>query len=255
MPAFAGIRVVGNGGGYAEMQAIWINSQLKHLSKACLQDLGTCGLSAPEGALLQEVLHSPFLLEMNPDCSAPFIQPKGPSLASISSCALYETDTIAKSFSEIAAWTLAARLVAVKGLSADASLWIGRQVFSSLQQQETKIAIQMPEGAALFHFLSVQQNDVIHSLVSLEGLSSTVDITDSVLNALSCATGTVTQWSLSPLGARETGDNGAMIESEAFWSCSNGDRFKSQLQVYFQVSQNEILDGSIRMRMVLKEPL
>ncbi|MNJ94908.1 hypothetical protein D3C87_126120 [compost metagenome] len=252
----AGVRTVGKGGGYAEMQAILINSQMSLWSEICLSNPEACKLSNEEVSLLTSSLSSPFVLEMNPECAEPTITVLNKNAASIASCALYQDNqAIAKNFSEIATWVLAARLMAIQNMPLKSATDIALKIFQKYEQREQRLAIVLSGSSALVHFLQIQRESAIHNIVSIEGKSSAVDITPLVQEVLTCEGGSLHHWNLNLLSAQELDPTKAFVESEVAWQCTGSSSYRATLQIVFAAPQSEILANSVRIRLVRKTPL
>ena len=224
----AGVRSVGNGGGYAEMQAEFINLRL-HI----------WALNAPPA----------ITIEIEPHCAPQPIQVVSTTVVRLSSCALYRipahsTAAQPKLFHEIATWVLASRLM-TQGQSFESSYIAASQQFRNFSQTEDSLEISLTSGNFLFHDLSVAMNGTSNKVLSVEGREKTYDVTDQSFSTLRCSTAKPVTWSTRGAYARASGSAGALVSSSVAWSCVDGSKWEAQLLTSFESKQGEVVAGSI----------
>lgn len=253
--ANAGVRVVGRGGGYAEMQALLINDRIAVLTEVCIQNPSACGLDSNQATNLAQAVSTPLLLTVNPTCTNPTVQTYGSLSAEIAACALYlDSSSEVKEFKYIAAWVLTARLMAFDGLLQDEAYALAQMVFESFQQEELSLMFVMDVSEANFHFLQVQQGNQTQNVVSLEGRERTLEITTEVENTLSCEYGNVLTWKLSRPTTRDLGQAQGLIETDVHWTCADQQAWSGKVQIYFSAPDFEVDPDSLNLRLVGKQP-
>ena len=224
----AGVRSVGNGGGYAEMQAEFINLRLH-----------TWVPNAPPSVTI----------EIEPRCAPLPIQVESASSVRLSSCALYRipphsTSAQPKLFNEIATWVLTSRLMA-QGHAFESAYVAAALQFGKFSQIEESLEISLTSGNFIFHDLSVEMNGTSNKVLSLEGKTKAHDITTQALGRLQCVNGKPVTWSTRDSYARASGRASALISSSVSWSCGDGTKWEAQLLTSFDSSLNEITPSSI----------
>lgn len=235
MSASAGIRGVGSGGGYAEMQAILINQSLSQLLQDSLQDKS-----------IAELVALPLRLTISEDCNPNLVRVIGPLQMQISSCALYHEDR-ALDFSDIAAWVLAARAV-YQGLSLEDALVWSRPYFINFTQTEQAVAINLSSGDFTFHSLEIQRGENKSTLLSIEGKSRTYALDSQSLSVALCAGDSVHDMQVQGLSGLSNGAKGiALVQMQ--WRCgrSTGLLLSGKLQVHFETSAQELIPSSLRL--------
>lgn len=248
--------MVGKGGGYAEMQAILINSKLELLTEVCTTTPAACNLSNQEAANLQQAVAGSFNFKVNPGCFDPSVQIQSSSVGMVSACALYHDDSsAAKEFKDIAAWVLTTRLMAVSGLSLSEAYALAEKVFAQYSQVENSLMMNLSEADAVFHFLQIQVGSYNTNVVSLEGRTRTLEITDLVQARLNCENSELQNWTLRRSTARDLGNAQGLLETEVQWTCANQTSWTGKLQIYFAALYFEIDPGALQLRMVGKSPL
>jgi hypothetical protein len=249
----AGVRTVGAGGGYAEMQAVFINNQMSLLSEVCFKDPASCHLSSNEGNFLKATLSSSFILAMNSQCTEPAITIHHQGEAAIASCVLYqEGQAVAKNFCEIAIWVLTARLMTNQGLPLETAQNIAHKIFRDYTQEEQKLAVSLSESDTIFHILQIKREKNIYNIVSLEGKTSTLNLSSQIRELLDCGSSSITHWNLAPLGSQEIESTRALVEAEVEWQCTDLGSYRATLQVFFAAPQSEVLASSVQAKLVKK---
>lgn len=249
--SYAGVRTVGKGkgGGYAEMQAILINEQMPLWANICLKP-SSCGLSVEEFKILSNAAQAPFVISANSECTEPVIQIQNENTAMIASCALYkEGSAVAQDFSVIAHWVLTARLMTTQGLGLKSAQDIATKVFQNYQQTETRLEVVLSESTALAHFLQIQRDKNVYNILSIEGKSFAINLTPKVQELLTCETGSVRLWNLNFLGSQELDSARGIVESEVAWQCTDTKSYRASLQLFFDLSQTEIVAESIVLKL------
>lgn len=253
--ANAGVRVVGRGGGYAEMQALLINDRIAGFTQGCVQNPIICGLESTQATSLGKAISTPLLLTINPTCIDPVVQTYGTVSAEIAACALYQdSSSEVKPIKDIAAWVLTARLMTFDGMSLDKAFALSQLVFKSFQQEELSLMFVMDESEVNFHFLQVQLGYVTENVVSLEGREQTFDFTAQVQNILPCYGYSLQAWKLTRPMARDLGQAQGLIETEVSWTCGDQKSWSGKLQIYFSAPNFEVDPSSLNLHLVGKLP-
>jgi hypothetical protein len=254
--AHGGVRTVGKGGGYAEMQAILINSQMAFWSEVCLKTPAPCGLANEEARRLKAATAGSFTLDVNPQCTEPAIAIHAPDAATLASCVLYrDGEAVAKDFRDIAGWVLVARLMASQGDSLESAQVLALKVFRDYQQQEQRLAVSLSESTVLFHSLQVKRDSESYNIISLEGKTSAFDITPQIENLLGCGPGALELLGINPLGFQELAPTKGVVETELEWRCRAASPYRATLQLFFAAPQSEILISSVILKLVKKTGL
>ncbi len=232
----AGVRSVGNAGGYAEMQALFINQRLSEWLP-----------SVP--AMIQ--------LEIDPTCGRDPIIILAKDHAKIAACALYSRDQTsgfakAKSFAEIAIWVLTARLVS-NGTSFQTAFGVATGEFRNFSQSEESVEVNLTTGVFVYHDLSVQAAGAREKIISLEGKSKSYDVTSQTKAILRCpGDAAVIEWSTRDSATRAIGAKQSQIISTVEWRCRDQSEWKATLQISFVTQANEILENTITAQVVQK---
>lgn len=253
----AGVRTVGNGGGYAEMKAVLINDQLPTFLEVCLNDLNSCGLSQAELIVVKSVLQIPMNLKFKETCTeSPISILDDQKRIAIESCVLYhQGQSVAKDFSEIGVWVLTARLSATTHADFHSSQSIAEKVFRDYQETEQKIQVVITQSQTEAHFLSVKKLNQQFSIISLEGAKVSLDITAPAKKSLACDGTSVKDLVLSFTAAQEISPSKALVEADATWTCEGklAKSFQGTLQIFYSVSQSEISPETVHVQLVGKQ--
>lgn len=230
-----GVRSVGNGGGYAEMQAEFINLRM---------DEWVSG--APPR----------MKIEVTSVCDTNPITVMTPKRATIASCALYTAATGGKSvrpkdFNDIAKWVLTARSMA-QGTNFSDAFKKAAFIFTGFMQIEESIEISLASGNFLFHDLSVKSGTHAAKVLSLEGKDKTQDITTLVQEQIQCSTGFVTSWSTRESVSRSISANRALVATKVSWQCSNAEKWSGLLQIVFETDTAEVQMSSVAVQIFQK---
>lgn len=266
-PGRAGIESVGKGGGYAEMQAVWINLNLETLTRACTMAPERCGLSAPEAARLASAAQGAFDLELSPACEAETIQVFNADSARLASCVLYfpppqgsAGSPQVKSFKDIAAWVLGVRLMARTAASFGDAFLLANRVLSDATQDDVQAVLSLDHFEAVFHDLTLRYANGEDRLISIEGRTKTFEITDLIRQALACDGGASPEnWRLEPAGTMNLGsktggpviDQG-LLEMNATWSCAEGPEWRARLRIFVALQNGEVVGPDLRVRLTGK---
>ena len=141
---------------------------------------------------------------------------------------------------------------------------LSEKVFSGLTQNEVQSVIGLQHGDIVFHSLQVQFKSYAQSVISFEGRTQTLEVTELVEQSLSCSDAQLLRWEVEPLssvvlGSSASEDHG-MMQSQVNWRCGSkqaGNDVFSQwqgvLQIYFSAAKNEVLGSSVQVRVVEKK--
>lgn len=247
----AGVRTVGNGGGYAEMQATLINNELVSWTKACLLNSNPCGLSSTEAKDLAATLRHSMNLGFQTSCTGSPVILKDALNVEIESCALYRyPQPVAKDFSEIAVLVLSANLMTVPGMSFSDAAALSSKIFHGYTQSEQQLAVILSESETLMHSLQIFKGTESFNLISLEGRSQTVDISNLIKDTLTCDDSEVAHWNVNVIASRELSPVKALVDLDTSWRCRDQRSYAAILQVVYSTSQSEILPQTIGTRLV-----
>lgn len=235
-----GVRSVGNGGGYAEMQAKFIHLRLN--------DWIADAPPAPH-------------LEISPQCDSDPIVVSTPSHVTLASCALYSLngpsrDMRPKEFREIAAWVLSARLMA-NGFNFNDAFNHATRTFADFSHSEESLEISLLEGNFLFHDLTIQTRARTNKILSIEGKTKTEDFTSIVLDRMTCPEpeSRVNSWGISNSSSRSLSAQQGLIEADATWICESGEHWGGVLQITLATFQQEVDPHSTSVQIMRKHRL
>ena len=227
--AFA-IRSVGNGGGLAEMQVVYLNQNLGRFLKLCLTAENTCQISSATRAEWENIsddqrLHKiSFVTEM--------INEKGFSLEgdrlNISSKMLYLDLNTPYKFNDLLAFVVSMNQE-LTGTSQTfkENLQIATRVFKDLSFEEQSHKAVGINALLSLHQLKVFDGLDSHLLVSLEDDQKTISITEAIKSALPC--GEISDWNLNQWSTSVTA-NTLYMYGFAAASC-NGKRLEKRIVI------------------------
>lgn len=260
----SGGTMVGNGGGFAEMQAIYLDQMLPLY----------LNFSNMYPAFYQSILKPdkpPFLFDFQTECSG--LNPIGflKNPLQIPSCLLYSSDNSSlepqpKSLTKIGAIIFAFRWIAYDNNTKwDIAYQRGLKLFSNFQLKQKKIPMTWRSNLTAFLIIW----DVIHPSqqssgfqLSLELPHYSVDIKTKLEEQLKCASKT-THFNIKYMSLSQNSLDGFTAQGPVTWSCQ-GSPFAADM--YLNVSglnnknissKNELLQNQliINLRILKKRPL
>ncbi len=249
--AHAGVQGVGKGGGFGEMQAYSANITMGRQVSACVKSPAVCEFTFQEASLIERAAMASVDLQFDPTCRQSGVEVLSSRQVRISSCELYQVGPHpkVKSFSEIAALVLQARLMATQSLDSTNSSRLAQTVFRDVAQDLESISVQLVFGNFFFHTLKVQTRASSETFVSLEGKTTTVDLSGHVLSALDCREPSAVQLDFADV--QVLSENQAVALGRIEWDCSASGSFAGELQVYFTARQDEEVEaGALQARIV-----
>lgn len=186
----AGVRIINNGGGFAEMRALTAFSRLKFLVAPCVSRPDICGLTATEFEMLSWQLDKGFFntsnFELEFFTDDPAIASKNTSDRKIliNSTTLYDESAQPKSYQEIA------RLVFVawyRGFSSDVMTELSKKIFSRFLVRENEVQLEV-EGRALrtYTMMSVVDVEQRDAILVYETPAGSQELTPMLAAALGC---------------------------------------------------------------------
>lgn len=225
-----GVRVVGKGGGFAEMQAYAFDKNLPALVKVCEQRPEFCGLSPREQKILQafvlrqyEVLNS--LLTINPTCVAPYVHLDS-ILGSVDSCYLYESEQtefgpVPKPLQEIGAAVILIRFVMMLGEQAnlDEITTLADKLLRNLDITKQSSIVEAGRQIYKLNLLSLLMGEQQRSFLSFESFQASVDLTENLESSLNCASRDL-DWTLQNLRVENLGPDEGRVQGQIEWSCT-----------------------------------
>lgn len=256
----AGVQGVGKGGGFGEMQAIYANLKMSELTQICFGDSNLCDLSLEEKKAIRIASTLSFDLIFDPSCGEDRIIVTSQNQARVSSCRLYLTDTISgvvrvQPFNEIASLILVARLMVSQGDTESAARALSEKIFSSLKQTTHSLAVSLGTGNYLIHANHLEFGPRHQFLLSIEGLTTTIDISPLAYGSLECGLSEVTNMNVLLGSATSFDDHTIFGEAQVNWTCGNGNRFLGTMQMFLDTKDFEVIDGAIQIRVVARHSL
>ncbi|MNL06649.1 hypothetical protein D3C87_1272890 [compost metagenome] len=252
-----GVRVVGKGGGFAEMQVYAFDKNLPFLVRICHQRPESCGLSSKEQDILQvfvlrqyEVLNS--VLTINPTCVAPYVHLGSALESSVDSCYLYENEQtefgpVPKSLQEIGAAVILIRFVNILGVQANLEeiRVLANKLLRNLDVTSQSSVVEAGRQIYKLNLLSLQAGERRRSFLSFESVQSSVDLTKDLESSLNCA-GLDLDWSLQEIRVENLGSDLGRVQGQIEWSCAlpEGELQKYRATLVLDLMyQNETLDS------------
>lgn len=184
------IRVVGKGGGYAEMQLHSLNERLPAVLLACLSGAGTCDLEFDSAQVLKASLGGRLQIEIDAECRTPGLSVITSSWVRIPACELYRSsnngEPVARATKELAVLVLKARLMSFAQMPAGQSQALAARVLRDFLFSEKSWAGVVDLKNILFHVLTFTRDSYTETLLMLESNEKTVDVTSHILTKLDC---------------------------------------------------------------------
>ena len=184
------IRVVGKGGGYAEMQLHSLNERLPAVLLACLSGTGTCGLESESASILKFALRGRLQIDIDTECRSPGLSLIGSSQVRIPACELYRSsssgDPMALAAKELAGLVLQARLMSFVQMPASQSQALAARVLQDFSFGEKSWAGVVDLKNILFHVLTLSRGSHTEALLMLESNEKTENVTSLILAKLDC---------------------------------------------------------------------
>ncbi|MBC7466486.1 MAG: hypothetical protein H7256_10885 [Bdellovibrio sp.] len=202
-PGLDRITNIGNGGGLAEMRFIYLHQNLDRFLKICLSEQKTCGISEETKAEWQSLSvrqakdAAQYVISFLPKVESE----KGYVLKdhelTISSQMLYLDMETPKKFGQILAFLVAVRQdIAGSKNSFANNLSVATNVFANLRVEESLYrATGIPALLRLAQLKVSDGTQQAHFLFSIEDTNKTIDLTQSLSQALPC--GKLSDWSFS----------------------------------------------------------
>lgn len=231
--AWGGLRGVGRGGGFGEMQAYLADQRLPGLLEACWR-LG-CGVRRDE---IDGIKADTRELKLDSTCGKPA---SDATAVTVSSCDLYEFASSgqllrARPFNEIAAVVFTART----GRPLAESLRLLRDL--TVNRKTTPITAGDSELAQ--HYLEVRLGAQGFNSLAIEGFNETVEITNTCEAALNCPAAGLT-WQLGRTVTAAGEGHNYLAESAIAWTCGGVSR-SGKLKIFVRYSNRRLEAGNIR---------
>lgn len=228
-----GTAIVGNGGGFAELQTLEADHRLVSILEKC--PVSTCATlfadPTDRQSFISYLLKAPGM-HFKSECSSVWSLKDGQLL--LSSCLLYQETSAgleSLSFGKLLSLVFAARMTSKIGDPSNFAAWAerARKVFDSIQFQIRTINVVSQQPARL-HAWTIGYWGAQQSFLSVESETRSQDITDLVV--LPCR-GPVEQWQVRFDEASERADNWLVGTSRVEWSCRQGipNRFQALLKI------------------------
>ena len=250
--ADASIRLIGRGGGYAEMQALTALAKLKNYLAPCIQDRKLCGLSEENHKVLVEVEKLGLLntsharLEFFTSTASGdvfrFNEYDGSYLA-INTHALYTPDGKPGNYSSILSTVFAAWFSRPPVLEHLQSLMPGKYInffylfdyiFRTVNVNETDLTLS---NGTIFREIRIFMNGKTDVLVALEKPDMTVDLTPSFRKMLPCTSGVARLVEVTNFS-----QEGEYVVGRARWTCDEGQTRDARfhMKYHFAKEKNSI---------------
>lgn len=241
VPAFA-IRVIGNGGGYAEMQALSALSRLRVLILPCLQRGEACALTEVEQDYLRRLdaaaafktggVKLAFFTREN---SGDWVR-YGNGTMAVASGVLYDQAGSPLTFAEIGravlqAWLGRPEIPHVNGVS---PAEIAGKVFSSFSASE--MSWEMKALGARGHLIQASSRGTNHVFLGVEFNDMTEDLSERFLTSVPCR-----EPAADPV-VRRVHFQDSVLTGEMTWAC-DGEITRARFVVNFPDSREALSNG------------
>lgn len=188
--AHSGVRIINNGGGFAEMRALTALARLKFLVTPCIARPQACGLTEEERQLLSDQLTSGFFdtsayeMEFFTADSSIISQPSSEKKILINSKALYDESNQPKSYQEIArlvflAWS--------RDLRPDLVPELSKKIFRGFLVRENEVDLEV-EGRMLraYTVQSMIDPNGRDAMLVYETKDGSQELTSMLIAAMKC---------------------------------------------------------------------
>lgn len=245
--ANAGIRGIGNGGGYGEITAHALDKEIPKLMKMCAQQPAACGLNSDEAKLAQlyadKVPQLPDqVLQINKGCEVPHVHANTHGQVSIDSCLLYKSEVTAfgptpKSAKEIAAVVMNARWTELKPpMPVDLAALTEKLLWQFRSEVQSNVFTAGGSSARLDIWSLVFAGSERKYLM-LETMNESVDITARLERLFHCP---AEYWALENIRFTPIGPNTTRMTGSLGWDCA-----KSNSRAFVAL-EFEIVDGILQ---------
>jgi hypothetical protein len=252
-------RTVGNGGGLAEMRAIYLHQHLGHYLLPCVRNSSACDLKAADGLQFSKAVKAalkatPAELVIDHAVSAEQMFTVGAGSANtirLSPYALYERSSgvlLPKSSAEIAGILLAAFWTQASQISKSEALEKSQTLTARFEETSDQLEV-MTSPSVVFHSQRLRLGAVEQLVLLLEGKESTVDVSSAAVAALTCGAGEQPAGSeIQNLRAASVSGTSATVLGDVVLDCAGGLSYKT-LIVRFEIdAQGEVAPKSLAIR-------
>lgn len=250
----AGIESVGNGGGFAEMQAYAIDRGLPTLLKYCAGSRNPCELNEPEQLIVQnlaqskELLQAP-LLRINETCEKPYLHLESNKVYSLDACSLYSESTsafgpIPLANNEIAAKVIETRVLSfAQDVSNHQAHELAKQLSLALKFEDQQTIIPVNGYIFRLHIWSLQFAKQNLQSLTVETLTRSWDIGSEIEKTLQCSQ----EFNFHLSGFRfQSSTSGSLGKSEIQWSCGT-QKYKALLYLDLYFEDAEMTDLALNL--------
>ncbi len=247
--AEASIRLIGRGGGYAEMQALTALARLKNYLAPCVQDRKNCGLSEENHRVLVEVeklgllntTHArlEFFTSSEPGDVFRFNEYDANYVA-INTNALYNIEGKPGTYSSIllsvfTAWfnrppVLAHLQTLMKGKPFD-FFYLFDHIFRNVSVNETNLTLS---NGSIFREVRIYMDGKTDVLIAMEHQYRTLDLTPFIRRKLPCTNGLAKVLEMSNFF-----QEGQHIIGRMRWSCDGGQTREGRFHMNYAFPQDE----------------
>lgn len=223
------IRSVGNGGGFAEMQAYAIDKSLMGLVRNCVAIQGACNFLPDQQDILIKLLKfdeaTPFsLIRINETCAPPFFHQERSGSVSIDACDLYQNKDSPLGpeplpYDQIALRVLGSRLR--QAIPSIDSRDIGRlsvALFGEFVFEDRQTIIPIDLDEFRMHDWSFRKRNRTQQFLVIEGRTISTDLTTHLENLLECSA-TALSWQFRDVHFGDRGNSRSVGSMDAQWSC------------------------------------
>ncbi len=220
--AGAGIRVVGGGGGLAELQVLSLDQKLAGLLKILLTENNPAQLSPEEKQTLSNLLKakeggSGKNIVFSQDCLSPKIQFRSESIL-VSSCALYENDQ-PLSLPELAAFVFDWRLAeSAPQLPESEKRDISKKIWRDFHEGNAENLQISLQPAVYLRARELVMGEQVLSLLAAETVAGSVDLAPDLIQALNC-TEANPNWGFRSLVMESEELGRTSVSGQIQWSC------------------------------------
>jgi hypothetical protein len=250
----AGVSSVGNGGGFAEMQAYQIDRSMISTLDRCLLSSNLCGMTPPEIQatvdLSQTLKNQNWgLIEINVTCEWPYMHPNTKDILSIDSCLLYSKVATDLGPSPLLSIEIAEKVFGARLKSANPQIdpTLAENLcrkLSQVLQFKDQVYVVPESGHSRLHVWTLESGNTRKNYVTLETLKSSTDLTSDIEASLACPNQIpqnlefqVFQFMPSPPTSGKT--NSVVAKSQITWNCA-GQSYQALLYLDLAFESQEL---------------
>lgn len=259
-------RTVGNGGGLAEMRAIYLHQRLSSYLIPCVVNPASCGLNAKQAlsfaqAVKASAMAVPSSLIIDPAISEEEVFQttiSNGAVIRLSPKALYfkiGATSVPKSISEIAGVLLGAYWTQSGAESKTNAIALATSLTSRFEETSSELEVRASTAASIkVHQQVLRLGEVEEIMILIEDKLKTINVTPTELESLVCESGAKpTRTDVQALRAVEANASGVTVAFEVVSDCSADVvaalNYKTIVLSFKLTPKGEIIETSVRSTM------